>query len=147
MKKINFARILARLSSRFKLSEMGQNETFTFSEQVVPTTNVDDLLAEAKTNEQTANATNVSHTWTVPAGKVWKINKVLMYRANAAECYVYVTVSGTTTYYARNTSTGILDVPFYNLRVKAGDVIGARHETGTSGIMISTIHYDEEDIF
>ena len=73
-KKINKARIIARLTSRFSL-QRSEDEPFELTETVMPITNVDELVKITKAVERVVAHTAVGWVTahTVPSGKKWKL--------------------------------------------------------------------------
>lgn len=81
--KINKARIMQRLASRFMLTRL-VDETFQITETILPITNVDSLLSDGKLKQSTTSITGNGDfkVYTVPAGKRWRVKFISTNRAS-----------------------------------------------------------------
>lgn len=102
MKKINFARIIERLTKAFQLSNL-VDEPFVLSETVIPVYDIERTMSIYK-NEQFTIPFSAASTFytlmTVPAGKRYEVQFFRFYKATGTftfeQAYIYDGTSRTT---------------------------------------------------
>lgn len=150
MKLIDKASILQRLVRRFSLRETGDRQSFIFSETIVPTSNVDELLK--RPSIQTQDATGVASavlTFTVPANERWIVYGWEIERANAATGEVSVADPATTDLVFASAASGtriggLFTQPF---PVEAGWEVIVSAGTAAAGDITAKLLTVKEDAF
>ncbi len=149
MKKVNFARIIQRLVQRFKLTR-SVDEELTLQEVIVPTTDIDSMLRSLKTGILSTTGTDVTHVFTVPAGKRWVLKAISWIRTitgtasvllvNIDESFVYITQNATAL-------TGDANTKLNDISIDEGWSVWVVHGTSASNDMDTQLLYEEEDAF
>lgn len=155
MKKINFARIMQRITDKFKLSQ-GEYSDFELSETVIPTTDIDKLIVQNKTTIATVSATGTGWLlmYTVPTGK--RIKPKSIFGRISSGTYTYSDIGieqrdNSSSQVVVHTQTGAATMfkDFANnLQLEQGDkiyfFIATHSVTGNAQIQMA---FEEEDAF
>lgn len=137
--------ILPKLAERLKIRQ-DATQTLEFSPQLVPVVDIETILASRKGQKTDSAVTARTDTYTVPAGKQWHVTWLHTYRGAASSMLISRVVSGTSyDFYGSATYSGFIQTPC-DIWLNAGDSIVFRNDTGASGQIITTIHYDEYDL-
>lgn len=158
MKKITLARIIPRLFSRLKLQEF-TDQVFALDETVSPVTNIDDLLKTYNvtlrgTYTVAVSGTGQLYVFTVPAGKRWKLNAIMMYLSTGTWTVNQILVDDGTTNAGLEIKTystavtNLAEMISADIRLEPGWKIGFYVDTFTgAGNLVAGIHYIEEDAY
>jgi hypothetical protein len=108
------------------------------------TTDLDSLLTESKAQSTSTTATDASDTYTVPAGKRWKVKLLTIDRQNAGtnEIYFSETALGPDVKVAEDVAS-IFTTVQTDIILDEGQSVTLAPGTGTSGVIITQIWYEE----
>jgi hypothetical protein len=146
VKKINRATIASRLQTKFALSNIDQEE-FTLIDSVQPVTSVDDFIVTSVGQGTNGTAASRTDTYTVPSGKLWKVQVISGARAQAAAIIAYISTPTATQI---DLTLGLAtDIDFSwkgpELTLQAGWSVIVSFGSGVSGTLRSGILYEEYD--
>lgn len=137
--------ILPKLAERLKIRQEA-SQSLEFSPVLSPVIDIDKLLLQGKAQKTDTAATARTDTYTVPTGKLWHVTWLHTYRGSAASMVIFRVIHGTDyDLYGSASYSGFIQFST-DLWLLAGDAIKFRNDTGTSGQIITAVHYDEYDL-
>ena len=140
--------VFPRIAKRFQVRQESSEQLET-GKVLVPVTNADDLIKTPKVQEASDTATGVTHTFSIPEGKIWTIKGISGQRQQQGSIQIAIVDSDgyqIVLNYGTATDTFVA-FPYLNFRMGTAWSIQIVYGTGTSGAMNSGILYEEEDLF
>ena len=102
---------------------------------------------DVKVQENTASGTSRTDTYTVPAGKYWILKRTNIYRGATGQVNQYLKIDSTNRQFNFFSATGGTNYVenIQDIRLKAGDAYVVNFNAGSSGVLYSTVYYEEYD--
>ena len=138
--------LLRRLFARFGIMQSG-DPVMQLTPGVMGVYDADQLVAQAKAQTTQGATTNRTDTYTVPAGKEWRLVSSILYRAQSGSCDINATFASVTVNQIRQIAafTNETYLQWERITMREGDSIIFVFAAGTSGSIGSTILYEEYD--
>jgi len=138
-----------RLTNRLNLEQRLVQVQATLGKIIVPTVSVDTLLKLPTGQFQNSTATSDTHVYVVPAGRRWTLKYLSSARALSGTIELIIrptAFTGAVVMVYGLTALTYLKSAGWTITVDEGGTVEFLFGTGTSGLLRSSILYDEEII-